>query len=100
MFFAPLTFPDSPILHRHEDATSVGSPITFAVRADQAPFNFTNDTSDISDLLSALTCLDTDTADLPDSEVPDLRTIDGSSRLYSKTNAHYLLPLGTFPIQS
>jgi hypothetical protein len=92
MFFAPITFPDTPIVNRHEDATR------FVVRADQAPFNFSSDASDISDLLSALSCFDPDATDLPDSEVSDVRTIDGSSRLYSKTNAHYLLPLGTLTI--
>jgi len=91
MFFAPLTFPDTPLHARHEDATR------FA-RAEQEPLNFSSDTSDISDLLSALSCFDADTPDLPDSEVSDLRAIEGSSRLYSKNNARYLLPLGTLTI--
>jgi hypothetical protein len=91
MFFAPFTFPDTPVLDRHEDATRF-------VRADQAPLNSSSDTSDISDLLSALSCFDGDPTDVPDSDVSDVRTIDGSSRLYSKTNARYLLPLGTLTV--
>jgi len=93
MFFAPLTFPDAPTLPIHEVARRLLVP-----RADQAPVNFSSDISDNSEYLSSLTISDTALTDLDDLESSDVRTIDGSSRLYSKANAHYLLPLGMLTI--
>jgi len=80
-----------PILDRHEEN---GLPITLVARADQSAYNFSSDQTDISDLFSFLTCSDTAFEDLLASGTSDVRTIDGSSRLYSSDNPVYMLPLG------
>jgi len=92
MFFAPLSFPHMPYLEVHEDNAT---PINFVPRADQTAYNFSDTATELSDLFSSLTCSDTALTDLLNSEASDVRTIDGSSRLFSRDNLVYLLPLGT-----
>jgi hypothetical protein len=96
MFFAPLSFPHMPYLETHEDnATNL---ITFVPRADQSACNFRDSVTDLSELFSTFTCSDTALTDLLNSEASDVRTIDGSSRLFSSDNLVYLLPLGTITL--
>jgi hypothetical protein len=97
MFFAPASFHHMSYLEAHEDNAN---PITFVARADQSAYNFSGSTTDISDLFSSLTCSDTALSDLLNSEASDVRTIDGSSRLFSSDNLVYLLPLGTVALFS
>lgn len=96
MFFAPLSFPHMPYLETHED--NAANHITFVPRADQSAQNFSDSATDFSDLFSSLTCSDTALTDLLNSEASDVRTIDGSSRLFSSDNLVYLLPLGTITL--
>jgi hypothetical protein len=95
MFFAPLSFPHMPYLDAHEDNAT---PINLVPRADQTAYNFSDTATELSELFSSLTCSDTTLTDLLNSEASDVRTIDGSSRLFSSDNLVYLLPLGTITL--
>ncbi|KIM34269.1 hypothetical protein M408DRAFT_325712 [Serendipita vermifera MAFF 305830] len=70
------------------------SPVNFTVRVDQPALGFGSDRSDYSDLFSEFSCSESGLSDWFMSDTgSDLRTIDGSSRLYSSDNLVYLLPL-------
>jgi hypothetical protein len=94
MFFALSSF-HMPYLEAHEDNAT---PVNFIPRADQSAYNFSDTATELSDLFSSLTCSDTTLTDLLNSEASDVRTIEGSSRLFSSDNLVYLLPLGTITL--
>jgi hypothetical protein len=79
--------------------SSPGSPDLTVARADQEAFNYDSG-SDYSELFEILSCSGSDLSEAFLSELlPQTRTIEGSSRLYSAQNPYYLLPLGKAPLK-
>lgn len=84
-------------MNNADDLADASTPITLTARVDQAALGFGSDASDYSDLFSVLSCSESDLSEFFMSEMGlDVRTIEGSDRLYSSRNPIYLLPLGTY----
>jgi hypothetical protein len=79
---------------------TTSSPNLNAPRADQDPLNY-DDRETVSEILELISCSDSCHSEAILSEIlPELRTIEGSSRLFSAHNKLYPLPLGKAPFKT
>ncbi|CAG8710098.1 11059_t:CDS:2, partial [Acaulospora colombiana] len=90
MYFVSYTLPS---MSSQGTCSSPGSPDLAVPRADQEAFNFDSD-DDYSEIYEAISNSDSCVSDTFLSEIlPELRRIEGSSRLFSAQNPLYPLPL-------